>query len=78
MCLDDEEWSTCFRKTFKNPKLRTKPTAHMKLPGIAVEFDPTMVESQRKNDHTYASGFANNRQLFDRTSWKTEANMHTD
>ena len=26
----------------------------------------------------YASGFENNRQLFDRTSWITEKNHHTD
>lgn len=74
-CLD-EEWSTSYRKTFLKPLARSKPTAHIKLPGIACEFDPTTTESYRKD--TFASGFENNRQLFDKTSWITEANLHTD
>lgn len=71
-----EEWSTSFRKTYLKPNLRTKPNAHFKLPVGDCEFDNTMKEGYRRS--TKASGFQANAQLFDETSWKTEANVHTD
>ena len=58
------------------PNLRTKPGAHIKLPVGDCEFDNTMKEGYRKE--TKASGFQANAQLFDETSWKTNANVHTD
>ena len=58
------------------PNLRTKPGAHIKLPVGDCEFDNTMAEGYRKS--TKASGFQANAQLFDETSWKTNANVHTD
>jgi len=72
----DEEWSTTFRKTYLNPKTRTKPNANLKGSVYDIEFDNTMKASERPSNK--ASGFQNNAQLFDETSWKTEKNTHTD
>lgn len=58
------------------PNLRTKPNAHTKLPVGDCEFDNAMKGSYRNS--TIASGFQANAQLFDETSWKTNANFHTD
>jgi hypothetical protein len=74
-CLD-EEWSTTFRKTYLKPLGRSKPNAHQKRAGWDIEFDEKMTESKR--NATKASGFQNNSQLFDETTWKTERNLHTD
>jgi hypothetical protein len=55
---------------------RSKPNAHIKLPGVDNEFDNSMRPNPRIS--TKSSGFAANAQLFDETSWKTETNLHTD
>ena len=71
-----EEWSTTFRKTYLDPRVRTKPNAGQKLSVADCEFDNTLSEANRRS--TLASGFQANAQLFDETSWKTESNVHTD
>ena len=71
-----EQWSTTFRKTYLDPKQRTKPNAYQRLTVADCEFDNTLKEANRRS--TIASGFQANAQLFDETSWKTEKNVHTD
>jgi hypothetical protein len=71
-----EEWSTTFRKTYLDPRSRTKPNAFQRKPVKAIEFDDSVKEATRKS--TVASGFQANAQLQDETSWKTEQNLHTD
>ena len=71
-----EEWSTTFRKTYLKPNERTKPNGHTKFPVGTMEHDNALSESYRRS--TIASGFENNAQLFDETSWATEKNTHTD
>ena len=46
------------------------------MKGKDIEFDEKMTESYRFR--TKASGFQNNAQLFDETTWKTEKNLHAD
>jgi hypothetical protein len=74
-CLD-EEWSTTFRKTYRKPAERTKPTANIKLPTGECTFDETMRVNHRRT--TTAGGYGMNSSLFDETSWATEGNLHTD
>lgn len=74
-CLN-EEWSTSFRKTYLKPNTRTKPNAHTQLPVQEIEHDNNLNVASRTS--TIASGFQANSQLFDETSWRTEANTHTD
>lgn len=76
-CLD-EEWSTTFKKTYLKPLTRTKPNAHLKFPGLQYDVDPTMTDNENKRISHLGSGFQNNAQLFDNTSWRTSKNLHTD
>lgn len=71
-----EQWSTTMRKTYLDPKERSKPNTKQRLPVGKLEFDNTLKQGYRPSSK--ASGFQANAQLFDETSWATEKNVHTD
>jgi len=50
-----EEWSTTFRKTYLDPRNRTKPNALQRLNVADCEFDNSLKEADRRS--TIASGF---------------------
>ena len=73
----DRKWSTVQRDTFKNPCTRTKPNFRTKCTSNLQSFDGNMREAWR-SQAAFSSGFQNNAQLFDGTSWVPEKNLHTD
>ena len=74
--LNDPNWTTTTRLTFRKPEDRTKPNSRVKSACANVMFDSQMVRSTRPD--TKASGFVQNSTLYDGTGWAPDAHLHTD
>ena len=67
--------SSTSRKTYKDPRVRARPTWRARH--TSVDFDPDRTK-ETQSYKAKASGYILNSTLFDGTGWETEKNLHSD
>ena len=70
--------NTTFRASYKNPSCHDRPNFRTRRSAREGLFDNTASLSVKLNSSNLMTGYESNRQLWDGTTWRTEANQHTD
>lgn len=75
-CVDDKNWTTTARNSWRKPVEHNKPTSRRNGTQSQVKFDNGLLASYRPS--TTASGFGTGMKLFDGHNWMPMKNMHSD